>query len=308
MTGLELSKRYFHEFGEPMMERDFPEMIGKCAFGLSGEGSECLGYDDGISRDHDYFTGFQLWITEEDERSFGFRLERAYARLRKEFPPDGEGAETGSSELGDAEDGVTLIGDFYRRHLGFPGVPENWRQWLYTPEYAFAEATNGAVFRDDQGDFSRVRAALLQMPEDVRLKKLAGHLWAAAQAAPYNYERCLARGEQVAAQWALFEFADHALSALFLLERVYRPFYKWAFRALRDLQHFAKLYGDFELLLTSPNGEDALPRKNDARARIECAIAQGCGDETKDLSALAFAVNDRIADHHIRNLNILYAV
>ena len=36
-----------------------------------------------------------------------------------------------------------VIGDFYRRHTGIPGAPRTWQEWLYTPEYAFAEAVNG---------------------------------------------------------------------------------------------------------------------------------------------------------------------
>ena len=90
-----------------MLEREFGAVVSRIAVGRAGHGSECFGYDDEVSRDHDYFTGFRLWITEEDEREFGFRLERAYLKQRKEFPPDGEGGgDPGSSQLGDAEDGV----------------------------------------------------------------------------------------------------------------------------------------------------------------------------------------------------------
>lgn len=191
-----------------MLEREFGDVVSRIAAGRAGHGSECFGYDDDVSRDHDWFTGFRLWITGEDERAFGFRLERAYARLRKEFPPDGADCNPGSSELGDAEDGVIAIGDFYRRHLGFPGAPENWRQWLYTPSHAFAEATNGAVFRDDLGVFSGIRDTILNgMPEDVRRKKIAARAVFMAQSGQYNYLRCLRHGEPGAAALALDEFA-----------------------------------------------------------------------------------------------------
>ena len=64
MQGLELSKRYFEEFGRPMLERDFGEYLDRIAIGLVGHGSECFGYDDEISTDHDFTPGFCLWITE----------------------------------------------------------------------------------------------------------------------------------------------------------------------------------------------------------------------------------------------------
>ena len=54
MQGLELAKRYYEEVGRPMLERDFPELLPRLAAGLVGEGSECLGFDDAISQDHDF--------------------------------------------------------------------------------------------------------------------------------------------------------------------------------------------------------------------------------------------------------------
>ena len=50
MQGLELAKRYYEEVGRPMLERDFPELLPRLAAGLVGEGSECLGFDDGFRR------------------------------------------------------------------------------------------------------------------------------------------------------------------------------------------------------------------------------------------------------------------
>ena len=57
MQGLELAKRYYEEVGRPMLEREFPELLPRLAAGLVGEGSECLGFDDAISQDHDFGAG-----------------------------------------------------------------------------------------------------------------------------------------------------------------------------------------------------------------------------------------------------------
>ena len=310
MRGIDAARRWYESAGAPMLEREFGDVVPRIAVGRAGHGSECFGYDDEVSRDHDYFTGFCLWITEEDERDFGFRLERAYARLRKEFPPDGEGGgNPGSSRLGDAEVGVIAIGDFYRRHLGFRGAPENWRQWLYTPAHAFAEATNGAVFRDDLGAFSGIRDTILNgMPEDVRRKKIAARAVFMAQSGQYNYMRCLRHGEPGAAALALDEFVRNAAEMVFLLNRRFAPYYKWVFRAMRDLPKLGVFSGAIADLLTDPaSGEAKLGQIEAICAQIASELrAQGLSDcDDVYLEPHAFAVQSGIRDHEIRELHIM---
>ena len=61
MKGLELAKAYYEEYGRPMIREKFPDYEGRIAVGLAGEGSECFGYDDEISRDHDFEAGMNTW-------------------------------------------------------------------------------------------------------------------------------------------------------------------------------------------------------------------------------------------------------
>lgn len=310
MRGIDAARRWYEAAVAPMLEREFGGVASRIAAGRAGHGSECFGYDDEVSRDHDYFTGVLLWITEEDEREFGFRLERAYSRLRKEFPPDGgAGSGTGSSQLGDAEDGVVTVGDFYRRHLGFPGVPENWRQWLHTPDHAFAEAVNGAVFRDDLGVFSGIRETILAgMPEDVRRKKIAARAVFMAQSGQYNYLRCLRHGEPGAAALALDEFVRNAAQMVFLLNRRFAPYYKWVFRAMRELPKLGGLSGELTDLLTGQGDDET---KADRIEAVCAAVAselrtQGLSDrEEVYLEPHAFAVQSGIRDREIRALHIM---
>lgn len=105
--------------------------------------------------------------------------------------------------------------------------------WLFLPESYLAAATNGRVFLDKLGEFSKIREQLLPCyPEDVRLKKIAARAAVMAQSGQYNYARCMKRGETVAAQLALDEFLKAAISIIYLLNKKYMPFYKWMYRGM----------------------------------------------------------------------------
>ena len=241
MKGLELSRRYWREVGRPALERDCPQVLESAAAGLAGEGSECFGYDDVISRDHDWGPGFCLWLDRETMARWGREAAAVYARLPPAFlgfrrlRPDPMSA---------GRVGVLETGAFYRRFFGLDRPPETLAEWRSLPETGLAAATNGAVFEDQNGTFTAFRRALLAYyPEDLRRKKLAARCALAAQSGQYNYARCRKRGDRVAALLALAQFIDHAQAAVFLLNRRYRPYYKWAQRALEDLPLLGRTVG-----------------------------------------------------------------
>ena len=70
MKGMELARAYCNEYADYLRGR-FPQYADKMAFGLVGEGSECYGYDDQISQDHDFGPGFCVWITRDTARQIG---------------------------------------------------------------------------------------------------------------------------------------------------------------------------------------------------------------------------------------------
>ncbi len=311
MNGLDLCKKYFETYGEPMLSEQFGAYKNRIAAGLVGEGSECLGYDDEFSRDHDFGPAFCLFLTKEDYAAFGFALERAYAKLPREF----EGVKRPLLSSGAGRHGVFAIGDFYARFLGSPTAPRDTEQWLSLPPAALLSASNGAVFTDPLGEFSAVREVLRRgYPEDVRRKKLAGALLLASQAGEYNFPRALARGDLPAAQLAVTEFVKHAVSACFLLFNRYEPFYKWAFRALLDLPLDAALPKALSALLLLGSAPEDLARKQELVAEIAKLLSAALREQSLSAKAAAFldahaiAVNDSVRDPHIRNLHILAGV
>ena len=310
MKGLEIAEKYYLEYGAPMMHEQFPELEGIVAVGLVGGGSECMGYDDEISRDHDFEPGFVLFLPPEEvvDRSLAFRLERAYAKLPAEFM----GLKRNRDVSFDAgRHGVMRAADFFRSKVGDPEGDLSLEKWLTIPEHYLLEATNGKIFRDDLGIVTDVRRKLAYFPEDVRLKKLAGALMLAEQASNYNYERLLSRGDRAGAALAIGEYVREVISVIFLLARRYKPFYKWQFRALDDLPAYAPLIEDLESLLTTGNSTGEAVEKRSHIRRIngvlgEAIRAEGLSDyDGLHLDAFAHCVNGKIKDPSLRNMHIM---
>ncbi len=343
MKGLELSEKYFEAYGRQMLAEQFPEVMPYVAVGLFGSGSECFGFDDDISRDHDFEPGFCIFLPGEEvvDRRTAFLLERAYAKLPQEFSGM---SRSRLAPVGGARHGVFRTREFFaekigpvaERLLGEDGVlsgaerlrgetvdifgPEKRREaietddWFLIPETALAEATNGRIFLDPYGEVTNLREALSFYPENVRKKKLAGHLLLMAQAGQYNYARCLSHGETAAAQLAVFEFVKSAMAVLFLLNRVYQPFYKWSFKALRALPKLSLEAELLEYLLTSDNEAYAAEEKQAVIEGIAADVIDELNEQgltkaiCQDLEKHAYSVNDGIADATLRNRHILVGV
>ena len=313
MKGLELARAYYREFGEPMLRERFPELLPLIAAGLAGSGSECWGYDDEVSADHDYEPGFCLFLPGEDvvDRKTAFALERAYAALPKEFM----GLKRSMiAPVGGARHGVMRTAEFMADKTGRPDGQLSLTEWLFIPESSLAEAVNGEIFMDGYGEVTAIRERLMHRPEDVRLKKLAGQLLLMGQSGQYNYRRCLSHGETGAAQLAAVEFVKSSMAAVFLLNDVYQPYYKWSFRAMRALPKLSITAELLEYLLTTDNEEETAAEKYDVMEGIAADLIdelqeQGLTQATcGDLEKHAYSVNDRIGDAQIRNMHVLAAV
>lgn len=314
MKGLELSRGYYEEYGKPMLERDFPELLQYIAVGFVGPGSEHYGFDDEVSLDHDFEPGFCIFLPDEDivDRRKAFLLERAYAKLPKEYCGIRRQL---VSPVGGSRSGVIRTADFYLAAVGTPDGRLSPDAWLHIPDYALAEATNGEVFFDGYGEFTRIRESLKAMPEDIRCKRLAGNLLIMAQAGQYNFARCLKHGEPDAAQLACVEFVNAAMKVIFLLNKKYMPFYKWSFRALREIGGTETLAETLSFLLCGENTDPAVTEKKcegiETIAFLAISQLQDKG-LTKavcgDLEKHAYSVNDSISDSAIRNLHILSAI
>ena len=333
MNGIELAEKYYKTYGESAFSSAFPEILPFLCFGLSGAGSECYGFDDEISRDHDFEPGFCVFYPEDklDSRQV-FALERAYAKLPADFM--GLSRQKIASYGGVRRRGVIGVNEFFSRYVPGGAAPSDLSGWASIPEQNLCEALNGRVFADYYGLFSSVRASLADMPEDIKKKRLSGLLFAISQSGWYDALRMLQRGDTAASRLFLAEFARDAARCVYILNGRYSPYMKWLIRGLKELPSDAvcsEIHQTIEKLLnvdvSSPAGSNELTsclRTITEKILTGCENKYGCGlsdiysafDNNENeadrwirlLQRAAFSLNDMVSDNYLRNSDILLLV
>ncbi len=242
VKGLALCREYYETYGKPMIRQKFPEYADQIAAGLVGEGSDCFGYDDELSRDHDWGPDFCLWVTEEVYEKIGQSLTEAFEQLPKEC----KGYRRTVSSRGQGRRGVQTINGFYGRFLGTGDWEEigkglnadAWHSldWPNISDASLAAVCNGAVFEDEAGVFSALRQMVQKgYPEDIQYLKLAESAARISQTGQYNYGRMLERKDQATAQIMLGDWMREVMKLCYFLENTYPPHDKWLFKGLETL-------------------------------------------------------------------------
>lgn len=246
---IDICKAFFEELFVPVIERDSFEYKDKIAAGLVGRGSDCFGYDDEISRDHDWGPGFQIYVTKDTYDKIGKDLEKAYDSLPLEY----RGFKVAPSVSRAKRRGVYIIEDFYEGLLG--KWPINEEDYLVLLDYTLSSAVNGQVFTDPEGIFTGYRNELLKgYPLPALYKKMATSAALFCQSSQYNAARAMKRGDSVTAGIMMYDGLKEAMRLLHFIENKYPPHDKWLFRSLDDLENGAELK---DLIIRVQNGESA---------------------------------------------------
>jgi nucleoside-diphosphate-sugar epimerase len=230
MTGLKLSRLYYEQYGKPMLNEQFGEYKERIAAGLVGEGSDCYGYDDAFSMDHDWGPDFCLWLPDDLYEKIGEQLSAAYAALPQEFM----GYHRKVTKQGSSRRGVMSISGFYAKFLNTEQYDKI--DWHSVSDYSLSAASNGEVFEDAEGVFGSMREKLQKgYPEEILYLKLAEDLAKISQTGQYNYARMLKRGDRITADMMLSECIRQIMLLVHHMENKYPPHDKWLRRSFDSI-------------------------------------------------------------------------
>jgi hypothetical protein len=273
ISGIALSRRFHGELVAPWLARAFPDL--RHAAALIGYGSELLGFDDAMSRDHNWGPRVRLFVTEVDFKAHADAVVERFAAFA---PPDFLGfpigmsnppgtAAHGDGARGDSRHGLTVqtIETLLRRALGLGlDEPRDALAWLGLSEQQLLVVTAGAVFHDDDGRLTQLRQRFGALPRDVRLYKLACQWRRIAEEQAFVGRTGLG-GDALGSRVIAARLVRDAMRMAFLIEDRYAPYPKWFGRAFALLPCAAELAPILDRALAAA----------DWRAR-EAALAEAC--------------------------------
>ena len=231
-SGMELARGYYEEYGKRMLEEQFPEYVGRIAAGYAGEGSDCFGFDDEYSRDHDFGPGFCIWMSREDYDRIGEKLTACYESLPKYY----KGYRRNATACGRHRTGVMTVEGWLQQMTGLDHLPSDESEWLYVKREALAQVVNGEIYRDDSDVIMHVRRQAAEyLPADIYYRNLAQEMTEFAQSGLYNYPRMLRRGDSVSAGLKKARAVKAALKLCYLARRTYEPHEKWLMKGLQRM-------------------------------------------------------------------------
>ncbi len=216
-NGMKIARDFFHNEVFPIFKKTFLNLIEKTAFGLVGQGSECFGFDDEISTDHDFGKRCCIWLDDEISIKNKEEIENYFKKINGNIQ-------------------VYYVSEFYKYYTLFKDGPRTLEEFRKVPSDLLAVATNGEIFYDSLGKFTEIRERLLKFyPQDLIYKKMAFCLNKIAQSGQYNYGRCLKRNNFIGCEMALSEFIKYYCHFWHLVNKKYMPFYKWYQKSLEKL-------------------------------------------------------------------------
>jgi Domain of unknown function (DUF4037) len=267
VPGAELGRRFYAEAVRPLLDEAFPGLPHGAA--QLGAGSDVLGYDTPMSRDHDWGPGVTLFLPAAEAG----RAPAIRALLAQRLPATFLGYPTGfamhpddpTSEVMTAgartnRVRTTTLRAYLRQVLGWdPGDPLTVADWLSFPSQLLLSLTAGPVHHDGTGELTALRTTLGWYPRDVWRYLLAAD-WTRLGQEEHLMGRAGHAGDELGSTLIGGRLARDLMTVGFLLERRYPPYPKWfgtGFARLEVAPALGPVLTDLVRARTWPERQDA---------------------------------------------------
>ncbi len=264
MQGIELSRRFYADIVAPWVNEVAPELEHSAA--LIGYGSELLGFDDEMSKDHNWGPRVHLYVSPESFGTYAHRLVRefsAVAPTQFEGEPIGwrnrpHPPANGKEAAGALEHGLEVhtLEETLEWLLGVRSVEDlPPKHWLGFAEQRLLAFTAGAVFRDDSDRMTKARQRLAYFPDDIWFYKIACQ-WRRISEEQAFVGRAGQAGDDLGSRVVAARLVRDIMWMAFLLSRTYAPYSKWFGTAFSRLALAGELTPHTELALRAENWQE----------------------------------------------------
>lgn len=229
ISGLELSRQLHGEVIAPVLARRFPRI--RYASARLDSGSDVLGFDTSVSRDHGWGPRVTVFLGPEDFAAAGTELRAALAEA---LPAAIAGVATRFARptaqaphaFGHGIE-VTTVEEFFSRWLGCnPRQPLTIAEWLAAPASRLRAVADGAVWHDGLGELGPARERLRWYPDDL-WRALMATQWRRLAEQESFMGRCGDVGDELGSRLVAARQVRELMRVVFLLSRVYPPYPKW---------------------------------------------------------------------------------
>ena len=265
--GSDICESFYRQCVLPVVEQHAENPLH--AAGLIDYGSEVLGFDDELSRDHHWGPRVLLFLNEENHQRDARRLHQA---LAENLPHEFEGYPTNWSRPDPNDNGVQhlqptsegpvnhrveihTIPAFLLGYLGFD-IEKTLEpaDWLSFSEQRLRTITTGPVYHDAIG-LNEIRERLTYYPRDVWLYLLAAG-WTRISQDEHLMGRAGSVGDELGSAIIGARLARDIMRLYFLMERHYAPYAKWLGTAFNELRTAHRLRPVLEQVVHSTTWQD----------------------------------------------------
>lgn len=308
MKGLELCEGFFEEAAKPILDRYFPEL--NYSAGLIGYGSDVLGYDDEVSRDHMWGPRFYLFLEKQDI----CRRDEVFRILSENLPYMYKGFSVNFSRPDPDDNGVmhpepvsvgpvnplifiTTPEEFLESQLGTSDL-ENLSptQWLTFSEHRLLSLISGTMFVDGLKLRERLKVTAYY-PEAVRDYLIASN-WDIIASEQAFVRRCADCGDDMGSRIICARMAERLMRLCFLYRKTYAPYSKWFGTAFARLDVDENIGRFLQKALKADTPEDREEYLVSAQALV-ADLHNECYSENP--------VEYRIESYFSRNIRVIYA-
>ena len=265
VPGLALSKAYYHEIIRPILSKDHPQLTYSA--GLIGFGSDVIGLDTAMSRDHMWGPRMVLFLPaenfEDQKNAIDQTLQNKLPHSFQGYPtsfgkPDAVGVrlfeEKNAGPVYHLIE-ITTITSYFDYQLG----AERWQNpnpadWLTFSEHILLSLTTGEIFHDELG-LESIRKKLYYYPHDIWLYQMAAAWSQIAQEEPF-VGRTGTVGDDLGSAILTARLVNVCMRLAFLQEKQYAPYSKWFGSAFQRLKSANTLLEPMQAALSANNWQN----------------------------------------------------